>query len=167
MTTHRCDRLRTFPSTIPSLGCPRLVLMLDGIAPACATPAKAFVISLGAMPLTMRDTIMPSASSRQRSPQCNHDDQLAREGSYAWDAPAIVISCSLTTDCSQASWEILHPLYPVLYPLSAPFKPSSITTERLRRDSCQQYRFQSPQRGSFVWYSSGQQTTSVTLFTVL
>src|SRR5262245_30686996 len=80
---------------------------------------------------------------------------------------AIVTSCPLTIDRSQTSWHTIHSLCPLLHPLSVPFKPCSISTERLRRYVRRHHGFQSPQRGSVVWYSSGQQKTFVTLFTAI
>src|SRR5215831_4794899 len=80
---------------------------------------------------------------------------------------AIVTSCPRTIDHSQAYGDTIPPLYPLLHPCSAPFNHSAISIERLRRYVRRHHGFQSPQRGSVVWYSSGQQTTFVTLFTVI
>src|SRR5262249_6034186 len=80
---------------------------------------------------------------------------------------AIVTSCPLMRDRSQTSWDTLHPLFPLLHPRSAPFNHSAISTERLRRDIHCHHEFQSPQRGSMVWYSSGPQTTFVRSFTLI
>src|SRR5262245_57651365 len=79
---------------------------------------------------------------------------------------AIVISCPLTIDHSQTYGDTIRPLFPLLHPRSAPFNQSAISTERLRRDVRRHHGFQSPQCGSVVWYSSGQQKMFVTLFTV-
>src|SRR5215831_3827318 len=72
-----------------------------------------------------------------------------------------------TRSLAQAYDDTIPPASPLLHPISAPFNHSAISTERLRRGVRQHHEFQSPQRGSMVWYSSGQQKMFVTLFTVI
>src|SRR4029453_1073558 len=68
---------------------------------------------------------------------------------------------------AQAYGDTIPPASPLSHQSDAPFKPSGISTERLRRYIRRHDGFQTLQHGSVVWYSSGQQNTSVTLFTVI
>src|SRR5215510_4697917 len=80
---------------------------------------------------------------------------------------AISVSCHGRDPLLRHPGNTIHPLSPLLHPRSAPFNQSAISTERLRRYVRRHHGFQSPQRGSVVWYSSGQRKTFVTLFTAI
>src|SRR5215471_3791181 len=71
-----------------------------------------------------------------------------------------------TRSLAQACSDTIPPASPLLHPRSAPFKPSSIATEKQRRVIRQHHGLQLLQYGCIVWYSSGLQTTSVRSFTV-
>src|SRR5215471_9330545 len=72
-----------------------------------------------------------------------------------------------TRSLAQAYGDTIPPASPLSHQSDAPFKPSSIATERLSRDVHRHHGFPTLQHGSFVWYSNGQQKTFVTLFTVI